>query len=253
MRIDLQPAYILHRRDFRNTSLIVDAFTPDYGRIGLVAKGVRRPRSAQNASLQCFQPILISWRGRGDLFTLTNVEIEQYVSPLFASSYASAFYINELLMRLLQRHDAHEELFDLYRLVLEDLRQYEDNILATERSLRLFEKHLLQELGYGLMLDCDVSSGSEIEAAADYCYEFERGPVIFTEGQRLVGPVIAGHSLISLARNELQDETSLRDSKKLMRMVLRQYLGDKPLQSRMLYNRQLGRQLHKKETDRVCE
>lgn len=253
MRVDLQPAYILHRRDFRNTSLIVDAFTPEYGRIGLVAKGVRRPRSLQNTSLQCFQPLLISWRGRGDLYTLTNVEVEHYVSPLFASSYASGFYINELLMRLLQRDDAHIELFDLYRLVLEDLRQHEDNMIAAERSLRLFEKHLLQELGYGLALDCDVSSGSEIDVDADYCYEFERGPVRYIKGQQVVGPVITGHSLLSLARNELHDESSLRDSKKLMRAVLRQYLGEKPLQSRMLYNRQLGRKRVKRETDCVGE
>lgn len=233
MRVDLQPAFVLHRRDFRNSSLIVEAFTPEFGRIGLVARGVRSPRSEKNSLLQSFRPLLISWTGKGELLTLTNVEADGFVSPITGAAYASCFYLNELLMRLLQRDDAHEEVFALYRQALFDIRLAP---LATERILRLFEKHLLQELGYGLMLECEADSGQGIDATCDYHYQPERGPVPLAPGQVVSGTVISGQSLLSLARNELTDAGSLRDSKRLMRVILREYLGDKPLQSRMLYN-----------------
>ncbi|WP_126455463.1 DNA repair protein RecO [Sulfuriflexus mobilis] len=235
MRVDLQPAYVLHRRDFRNTSLIVEAFTPEFGRIGLVARGVRRPRSEKNALLQSFRPLLISWTGRGELYTLTQVEADSFVSPVNGVDYASCFYLNELLMRLLQRDDAHEEVYALYRQALQDI-PLATTATASERVLRLFEKSLLQELGYGLMLECEADSGQVIDANGEYCYEPERGPVPRAIGRPASGPIISGQSLLSLARNELADATSLRDSKRLMRAILRQYLGDKPLQSRMLYN-----------------
>ncbi len=235
MRIDLQPGFVLHRRDFRNTSLIVEAFTPEFGRIGLVARGVRRPRSEKNSLLQAFRPLLLSWTGKGELYTLTNVEAEHFVNPVVGAAYASCFYLNELLMRLLQRDDAHEEVYRLYEQTLSAI-QTATSPTATERVLRLFEKQLLQELGYGLMLDCEADTGQVIDESCEYCYEPERGPVPKAEGRVASGPSISGHSLLSLARNELTDEQSLRDSKRLMRVILREYLGDKPLQSRMLYN-----------------
>ena len=233
MRVDLPPAFVLHRRDFRNSSLIVEAFTPEFGRVGLVARGVRGKRSEKNALLQCFRPLLISWTGKGELYTLTNVEAESFVSPVAGAAYASCFYLNELLMRLLQRDDAHEEIYALYQQALQDIQSAPS---ATERVLRLFEKHLLQELGYGLMLDCEADTGQVVDENAEYCYEPERGPVPRVIGRVASGPVISGHSLLSLARNELADADSLRESKRLMRAILREYLGDKPLQSRMLYN-----------------
>jgi DNA repair protein RecO (recombination protein O) len=235
MRVDLQPAYVLHRRDFRNSSLIVEAFTPEFGRIGLVARGVRSPRSEKNALLQCFRPLLISWTGKGELYTLTDVEADSFVSPVIGAAYASCFYLNELLMRLLQRDDAHEEVYSLYRQALQDV-QATSSATATERVLRLFEKRLLQELGYGLMLECEADTGQLLDANCEYCYEPQRGPVPRVIGRPASGPIVSGQSLLSLARNELTDVTSLRDSKRLMRAILREYLGDKPLQSRMLYN-----------------
>lgn len=235
MRVDLQPGFVLHRRDFRNTSLIVEAFTPEFGRIGLVARGVRRPRSEKNSLLQSFRPLLLSWTGKGELYTLTNVEAGSFVSPVVGAAYASCFYLNELLMRLLQRDDAHEEVYRLYEQTLQVIQSVKSTT-NTERVLRLFEKQLLQELGYGLMLDCEADTGQIIDADCEYCYEPERGPVPRVAGRVASGPAISGHSLLSLARNELADEQSLRDSKRLMRAILREYIGDKPLQSRMLYN-----------------
>ncbi|MDT8404872.1 DNA repair protein RecO [Sulfuriflexus sp.] len=234
MRVELQPAFVLHRRDFRNSSLIVEAFTPGFGRIGMVARGVRRPRSEKNALLQSFRPLLISWTGKGELYTLTNVEAAQFVNPVTGSAYASCFYLNELVMRLLQRDDAHKEVYALYQQALQDI-QTAPSATATERVLRLFEKQLLQELGYGLMLECEADSGQALDADGEYCYEPEYGPVLRSIGRPASGVMVSGQSLLSLARHELADARSLRDSKRLMRAVLREYLGDKPLQSRMLY------------------
>ena len=235
MRVDLQPGFVLHRRDFRNTSLIVEAFTPEFGRVGLVARGVRRPRSEKNALLQSFRPLLLSWTGKGELYTLTNVEADSFVNPVVGDAYASCFYLNELLMRLLQRDDAHEEVYRLYEQTLQAI-QTVATPTDNERVLRLFEKSLLQELGYGLMLDCEADTGQVVSADCEYCYEPERGPVPKVAGRVASGPSISGKSLLSLARNELADEQSLRESKRLMRVILREYIGDKPLQSRMLYN-----------------
>jgi len=137
-------------------------------------------------------------------------------------------------MRLLQRDDAHEEVYALYQQALQDI-QSAPSATATERVLRLFEKQLLQELGYGLMLECEADSGQAQDAEGEYCYEPEYAPVLRSIGRPASGAMVSGQSLLSLARHELADARSLRDSKRLMRAVPREYLGHKHLQSRMLY------------------
>ena len=246
MRVDLQQAYVLHRRDFRNTSLIVEAFTPEFGRVGLVARGVRRPRSEKNSLLQAFRPLLFSWTGKGELYTLTHVEADNFVNPVAGDVYASCFYLNELIMRLLQRDDAHEEAYHLYAQTLKNV-QTAKTANDSERILRLFEKQLLQELGYGLLLECEADTGESINEEGSYCYEHERGPVPHVIDRVASGAIISGKSLLSLARNELADEQSLRESKRLMRLILREYLGDKPLQSRMLYTQSRPQTINDKE------
>jgi len=235
MRVQLQPCFVLHRREYRNSSLILEVFSAEYGRVGLVARGVRSARSQSNALLQAFQPLLISWSGRGDLYTLTHVEAAEFVPPLSGHSYASAYYLTELIMRLLQRMDAHTELFTLYANAIACLRIDGGDKLAAERNLRLFEKHLLEELGYGLVLDHDVNSGEVLQPEQEYCYVPEHGPVLKTPAALQNGPIVHGSSLIALANGELGDGNSLRDCKRLMRTILQGYIGDKPLQSRMLY------------------
>jgi len=235
MRVQLQPCFVLHRRAYRNTSVILEVFSADYGRVGLVARGVRNGRSKSNALLQAFQPLLISWTGKGELQTLTHVEAAGFVPPLSGKSYASAYYLTELIMRLLQRLDAHEELFRLYAKALESLRSDDGDKKAAERNLRIFEKYLLEELGYGLVLDHDVSSGEVLLPEQEYCYVPEHGPVLKTETTLVNGPVVRGRSLIALGNDELEDNDALRDCKRLMRIILQGYIGDKPLQSRMLY------------------
>lgn len=235
-RIENEACFVLHRRDFRNTSLILEVFSANHGRVAMVAKGARRPKSPTNALLQAFQPLLISWSGKGDLYTLTNAEAANFVKPLAGASYASAYYLTELIFRLLKHNDVHETLFALYAKALITLRETESDSQASEISLRLFEKNLLQELGYGLVLDHDVNSGDPVVAEHHYHYNFEHGPVLCVAESIPNGPKLSGRSLIALENESFDNVEILRDCKRLMRSVLQGYIGDKPLQSRMLYN-----------------
>ena len=236
MRVMLQPAYVLHRRYYRETSLLLELFTPEFGRVGVVARGARSPRSPQAGLLQPFRPLLVSWAGRGELFTLAGVESAGLASRLAGRSLFNAYYLNELLLRLLQREDPHGALFHAYGETLHGV----DDPSLEQRVLRLFEKRLLQELGYGLALDRDAATGRPIQADACYDYQPEKGPVAMATEDGFAGVRVHGSSLLSLAREELNDPASLRESKQLMRAVLARYLGDKPLKSRELFNGMTG-------------
>jgi DNA repair protein RecO len=233
MRVHLQSSYVLHSRPYRETSLLVDAFTFDYGQIGLVARGARARRSRLRGLLQPFRPLLLSWSGRGELFTLVGAEANGRAPRLAGATLMSGFYLNELLKRLTARHDPLSALFQVYHKTLLALEIPSEH----ERALRIFEKCLLEELGYGLLLEREgagvppTEEGNPVEANCEYAYEFERGPVPMAHG-RADAVRIRGKSLLSLARHELRDAKSLQDAKRLMRAALARYLGDKPLKSR---------------------
>ncbi len=234
MRVQQQPAFILHQRHYSETSLLLDAFTPNYGRIGLIAKGARRPRSRLQGILRPFQPLLIGWSGRGELAVLTGAETEGPDFAIDRQALYCGFYMNELLMRLLHRHDPHEALYTCYRSSLSALRADKTN----EAILRVFEKHLLREIGYGLVLDHDIGDNSAIRADALYDYIPERGPVRVANpdlNTRHKGIRLRGASLLALANETLDDLTTLREAKNLMRTILTRHLGDKPLYSRRLF------------------
>lgn len=230
----LQPGYILHQRPYRDTSLLLEVFTRDHGRLGLVARGARGPRARSRGLLQPFQPLLLSWAGRGELGTLAGVEAAGTARRLPGAVLYSAFYLNELLLRLLQRLDPHPELYAAYGQALAALPD------ATERGLRLFEKMLLNELGYGLLLDHEAHGGAPVEPQAWYAYELESGPLRVEEHSpdRLL---LAGSSLLSLAADELQDAQSLADAKRLMRAALSLYLGERELKTREVFAALTGR------------
>ncbi len=229
-RITLQPGFILHSRPYRDTSALLEVFTREYGRLGLVARGARGAKSKLRGVLQPFRPVLLSWLGRGDLGTLTDAEAQGVALTLGGRALLSGYYLNELVQRLTHRHDPHPQLYDAYQEALAGL----NDALRMERVLRLFEKRLLQELGYGLVLDHDVENDTALAKTALYHYQLERGPVpAATDASQ--GLLLHGSSLLSLADDDLSDERSLRESKRLMRAVLALYLGDKPLKSRDLF------------------
>ncbi len=234
-RVSLQAAFILHQREYRDTSLLLDVFSEEHGRVGLVARGARGRRSPLRGLLQVFRPLLLSWSGRGELASLTAAESAGPALALQGETVFSGFYLNELLMRLLTRHDPHAELFPMYARTLQ--------ALATgggQRALRLFEKRLLEELGYALQLDSEADSGALLQPDRDYVFYLERGPVAAVAGAANA-LCFSGRSLLSLHHEQLDDEQSLRDARRLMRAALALYLGDRPLKTREVL-RQMSRQ-----------
>lgn len=229
-RIELEPAFVLHTRPYRETSLIVEAFGRDTGRVGLIAKGARRPRSGLRGALQPFRPLLLSWSGRGELGVLAAAEPDGFVRTLAGQALFSGLYMNELLMRLTHRHDPHPELFHFYREAVDSL----GSGRPTEAVLRIFEKHVLESIGYGLVLDREIGSGEPIEAGAVYRYEMELGPTDASSGTP-GGVSVTGATLLALASEDLDTDRALEEAKRLMRAVLRRYLGDKPLATRTLF------------------
>ncbi len=230
MRIGLHPAFVLHQRAYRESSLLLEVFSSQHGRLGLVAKGARRPHSRLRGILQPFHPLTISWSGRGELHTLTHAELNGAPLILEGRKLLSSLYLNELLMRVLHRHDAHPALFNWY---CETLRFLSGPALE-EPALRIFEKRLLEELGYGLVLSHDVDSHAPIEGEREYYYQQDKGPRI-TAPPSVPTVKVQGRTLIALANEHLNDPELLRESKALMRLVLKPHLGNKPLQSRALF------------------
>jgi len=243
-RINLQPAFLLHRKPYRDTSLLIEAFTQSHGRLGLVARGARSRRGGQAALLQPFQSLLISWSGRGDLQSLTAVEPRQNPLRLSGDSLISGFYLNELLMRLLPRHDPHPQLFQRYK---HTLQQLSDNGMD-EWQLRLFERDLLQELGYGLLLTHEGGSGEMVQDEVCYCYHPEFGPQRWLANNE---PCLRvhGETLLCLAQGDEASPRSRSEAKHLMRGVLAGYLGKKPLASRELFRQRYGTDVSRKPSN----
>jgi len=173
-RQDAQPAFVLHTYPFRETSLVVEVFTRNAGRIGLVARGARRPRSALRGLLMAFQPLLLSWAGRSELRTLHKAEWQGGIPQLRGVELMCGFYLNELLLKFLARDDPHDALFTVYHDAIVALAQR----LEPAATLRRFEKHLLKELGYALTLDREADTGRPVEPQKRYTYVIERGPVV---------------------------------------------------------------------------
>lgn len=227
-KVDGQPAYVLHTYPFRETSLIVQAFSRDFGRVSLLARGARRPRSAIRGLLLGFQPLEVSWAGKGEVLTLMKAEWQGGQPLLSGQALFCGYYLNELLLHLLPREDAHESLFAVYA---DTLRRFAEGV--KEADLRRFEKSLLQELGYGLTLATD-GDGRAVEEGAYYAYEIERGPI------RLARPgnsalSVAGKTLLDLAHEDFSDPYSLAEAKQLMRALMAHYLDGKQLETRKIF------------------
>lgn len=229
MRIAGEAAYVLHHRAYSETSLILEVFTRHHGRLGLIAKGARRSSSPLRGLLAPFQPLLLSFSGKGELALVTGAEPDGFSHPLAGERLYCGFYLNELMMRLTVRHDAHERLFDVYRATLTDL------VAGGDASpvLRIFEKNLLSEAGYGLMLDHEAANGPVLEPGRLYDYQPESGPTAF-KGAPLKGVRVHGGTLLALAREHFEDATTLREARALLRACLARHLGDRPLESRRL-------------------
>lgn len=208
---------------------MVETFTRNFGRVGLVARGARRPRSAMRGLMMAFQPLLLSWAGKSELRTLHKAEWLGGVPQLQGLGLMCGFYLNELLLKFLAREDPHDALYGIY----------EEAIAALAREpepaavLRRFEKHLLKELGYALVLDHEADSGKPIDPGKRYTYVIERGPVQLDRGMQ-AQLEISGRTLIELEGDNFADATTLAQSKQLMRFLVNHYLGNQELHTRQL-------------------
>jgi DNA repair protein RecO (recombination protein O) len=228
LRRDDQPAFVLHTYAYRETSLIVEAFTADHGRIAMVARGAKRPRSEMRGLLQGFQPLLLSWYGQRELKTLVRGEWQGGLPLVSGSALLCGFYLNELLLKLLPREDPHPGLFASYGAALAKLAAGEEPAPV----LRRFELALLAELGYALPLVRDADSGAPVDPSARYHYAFDRGPrrAAPQSGARL--PLVRGSTLLALADGNYVDADTAAEAKRLMREVLDHYLEQRGVESR---------------------
>ena len=226
MRIFLQPAYILHARPYRETSMLLDVFSEEHGRVALVAKGVRTARSKWRSMLQPFSPLFLSWQGKSELMGLHQAEPNGLPILLKGECLLSGFYLNELMMRLLQKQDPHPRLYTIYQDTLLELQ----GLHLQEKTLRLFEKKLLAELGYDLPLPIGLGAESSY-----YIFLPGQGFELTSSENSGGSAVFSGKSLQAIAGDQFDDADVLRDAKRLMRMALAPLLGRQPLQSRKLF------------------
>lgn len=226
--------YVLHLRPYRNTSLIADIFTQDYGRVHLVAKGVKSTRSKYYGLLQQFLELDFHWQGNGELYTLTALEncnddaVRLAKLTRNSDALASAWYCNELIMRFFGKEDSHPELYNFYKNTVQLLAEG-SNI---ELTLRLFEKELVLQAGYALNFNYETNSGNKIEAEQEYIFNPESGVYLANEPAGQIGIKISGNTLLAIEKNRLDDEKILAETKRLMRYVISCHIGDKPLNTR---------------------
>lgn len=225
-RVEHEPAFVLHSYPYKETSLVLEVFSRTHGRVALLARGARRPRSAMRGVLMAFQPLRLSWSGTAELCTLTGAEWSGGQPVLGGSPLMCGFYMNELIMRLLPRDDAHEALFDAYERSLARLAEN----APLPGVLRGFERRMLAELGYALSLETDAETGAPIDPSLVYTYLPERGPV----KQR--GPVgelrVSGQTLLDIARDDYERTETRDEARSLMRALIGERLGRQGLHTR---------------------
>ncbi|MES9993947.1 MAG: DNA repair protein RecO [Candidatus Thiodiazotropha sp.] len=226
---ELTPAFVIHRRDYRNNSLLLELFLADQGRQPAIARGAKSGRSSRALLLQPFSPLMLSLSGRGEIKSLGAAEPDGRPYRLQGEMIYCGIYLNELLMRLLQRGDPYPAVYVHYQHTLSRLASGE----SANQCLREFEVSLMKELGYGLLLDRTADTNHRIEVDQLYEYRIEEGPVITTGVRSAEG--IHGRTLLCLHRGESLDAQGEAEAKRLMRRIIGYYLGDKPLKSRELF------------------
>jgi DNA repair protein RecO (recombination protein O) len=243
--------YVLHSYPYRETSLILQVWTERHGRFAVVAKGARRPRSAARGVLVPFQPLSLTWFGRAELKTLKAAEPAGAALPLAGASLLSAFYLNELLLKLIHRDDPHERLWGDYDEAVSALRNRSRRAAgvpglvaaepgagearAIEPVLRRFELAMLRELGYAAELGRDAETGAAIDPSRAYWYVIERGPVP-AEGaaERADAVRLSGLTLVHLDHGRFDDPRTAGEAKSLMRMLIHHCLNGQELSTRAL-------------------
>jgi DNA repair protein RecO (recombination protein O) len=228
-RQESREAFILHSYPYRETSLLLDVFAQGFGRVSMVARAARSPRSALRGVLLGFQPLALSWFGKGEVRTLARAEWIGGHPRLQGEALMCGFYLNELLLRLLPREDAHDALFARYADALRELGAAGESAPV----LRSFERALLKELGYAMALERDSVSGSAIDPQKSYRYDPERGPI--EANGAAADSLVSGRTLLDMARDDYADPLTQQQAKALMRALLDHRLEHQPLKSRRIF------------------
>ncbi len=226
-KVLVEPAFILHSRPYRNTSLIIEVFTQNHGRQSIVARSARGHKSRFKGNLQPFVPLFLSYSGQHELKNLIAAELSATPYDLIGNNMMCGFYLNELLVRLLHKGDEHHKVFHSYTQTLQALNDQQQ----VEIVLRIFEKNLLIELGYGLNLSYEVNTRQPIEPAAHYRFIPEQGFILLHQ-PAATDDVFEGASIIALREEVWSCSRELMAGKRLMRYALSYYLGGRPLKSR---------------------
>jgi DNA repair protein RecO (recombination protein O) len=233
-RVDDEPAFVLHTYPYRETSLIVEALSANHGRVALIARGAKRARSEMRGTLQAFQPLALSWMGARELKNLTRADWRGGMALPAGSSLLCAFYLNELLLKLVPREDPHPALYADYVGALAEL------TMGGEQAplLRRFELSLLAALGYALNLTHDAATGAPIDVKARYHFTVERGALKLPGRTDARGLTVHGATLVALASSHYPDVATANEAKRLMREVL-----DHHLEARRIFSRRIVQDL----------
>jgi len=230
VRITEQPAFVLHSYFYKETSLIVEAFSKDYGRIALIAKGAKKPHSRLRGVLQTFQPLMLNWSGRSELRTLTAAEWVGGMMPLENSALLYGFYVNELLLKLTAREDPHPGLFDHYVTTLTRLAHTDSS--QVQIVLRQFELAILKETGVGADLSVNMHDGQPVDPNEVYIVDPEGGPRIAQMNDTSLR--VSGKTLLDMVNEEYSDPITQVQSKLLMRTLLAYHLNGAQIQTRQI-------------------
>jgi DNA repair protein RecO (recombination protein O) len=234
--IQSQPAYLLHSRPYRDTSLLVDFITQDFGRISAVAKGVRSPKSKSRALLRPFIPLTINLSGKSDLKTLGQIESQESSLILKHKTLFAAMYMNELLVRLIHKQEADTEIFTLYADTLIQLSLASD----LEPILRSFELSLLELLGYGIDFSLLEDTASDVDTVNWYYFHHEGGFEEVAQLDNKSEKYFSSSDLQNIMHKNFADPQTQKAAKRLLRAALSAHLGDKPLSSRNLFRKSTG-------------
>ncbi|QLB20268.1 DNA repair protein RecO [Vespertiliibacter pulmonis] len=233
----LQRGFVLHRREYSETSLLVDFFTENEGRITLLAKGARRPRSPLKALLQPFTPLFLHWGGKGNLKTLLKAESASLTLPMTTLALYSGFYVNEVLVRVLENQTAYPDLFQHYLQCITLLASQPDNL---EPTLRTFEFRVLKALGYGVDFTHCAATGKEVDPEMSYQFYEDRG---FVASLLANNRMFLGKDLLAFDVFDFSEKATQQAAKRFTRIALKPYLGNTPLKSRELFQTILPYQL----------
>ena len=236
MRVESESGFVLHTTPYRETSLLVDLFTRDHGRVRCVARGFRKPnKKGVSKALFPYTEHQFQWQGGGELKTLIRGEAVEAPVFLQAESLFIGLYINEVLYRLLHQYDPHKSLYEFYCQLMIQL-----SVQGLDQAvLRRFEILLLEELGYGLVLDSEAESGKPIVPQCFYHYIPEYG-LRESRGQSNNGSqLLSGADIMAIARGDFAQPSVMKTAKRLTRQVIDFYLQGRPLNSRELYRQHL--------------